>query len=147
MGKGADGKPSIGIGGVGSDYAPLTHLAGVPFVDISVKQNQRRTSSYSTYHTAYDNFAYTSQFIDPEWKAAQMVTRMAGVFVMKLAQRENLAFSAGSTQTMVSDYINAIDASMEDLMEKGQMEALKSAADKFNRALETTVNNSKSTRA
>ena len=50
------------------DYAPITHLAGVPFVDISVKQNERRTTSYSTYHTAYDNYAYTEKFVDPEWK-------------------------------------------------------------------------------
>lgn len=40
----------------------------MPFVDISVKENDRRTTSYSTYHTAYDNYAYTEQFVDPEWK-------------------------------------------------------------------------------
>ena len=145
--KGTDGKPAIGAGGVGSDYAPLTHLAGLPFVDISVKQNDRPIALYSTYHTAYDNYAYTKQFVDPEWKAAQMVTRMAGVFVMKLAQRDNLAFSAGSTVDMVNEYVDAVDTPMQDLMEPDQIEALKSAADKFNRALEATVSNSQGTRA
>ena len=39
---GEDGKPKIGVGGTGSDYAPMTHLVGLPFIDISVKQNDRR---------------------------------------------------------------------------------------------------------
>ena len=41
-----------------------------------------------------------------------MVTRMAGVFVMKLAERDTLSFSAANTETMINDYVSAIDQPM-----------------------------------
>ena len=41
-----------------------------------------------------------------------MVTRMAGVFVMKLAERDTLSFSSINTETMINDYVSAIDQPM-----------------------------------
>ena len=41
-----------------------------------------------------------------------MVTRMAGVFVMKLAERDTLSFSSTNTETMINDYVSAIDQPM-----------------------------------
>ena len=64
---GAEDKPSIGLPGLGSDYAPFTHLSGIPIVDVGFSQTVRKISSYSTYHTGYDNFQYV-KMIDPGFK-------------------------------------------------------------------------------
>merc|ERR1711953_435424 len=42
--------PSIGRGGVGSDYGPFAHMAGLSFIDVGVKPSNRSVRSYSTYH-------------------------------------------------------------------------------------------------
>ena len=63
------GFPSIGLPGLGSDYAPFTHLTGLNIVDVGFSQSSRvLRSSYSTYHTGYDNFEYIDIFIDPGFR-------------------------------------------------------------------------------
>ena len=37
---GAEDKPSIGLPGLGSDYAPFTHLSGIPIVDVGFFANR-----------------------------------------------------------------------------------------------------------
>ena len=44
-------RPSIGLGGVGSDYAPFQHTLGVPIIDVGFIQKNRTIPIYSTYHT------------------------------------------------------------------------------------------------
>ena len=44
-------RPVIGLGGVGSDYAPFQHTLGVPIIDVGFVQKNRTIPIYSTYHT------------------------------------------------------------------------------------------------
>ena len=49
----AEGRPSIGNPGLGSDYAPFHHFGGVPVIDVGFTQTTRKIGIYSTYHTGY----------------------------------------------------------------------------------------------
>ena len=60
-------RPSIGLGGVGSDYAPFQHTLGVPIIDVGFIQKNRTIPIYSTYHTVkgllYNLSVFSTQFL------------------------------------------------------------------------------------
>ena len=106
-------RPSIGLGGVGSDYATFQHTLGVPIIDVGFVQKNRTIPIYSTYHTAYDNFEYASKWIDPGFKAAATVSSIVGGFLIKLGESDAFQVSAEGTISLVESYQNAINDDMK----------------------------------
>jgi len=130
-------RPVIGLGGVGSDYAPFQHTLGVPIIDVGFVQKNRTIPIYSTYHTAYDNFEYASKWIDPGFKAAGTVSSIVGGFLIKLGESDSIPVKADGTISLIESYHSAITDDMKNYMADGQMEALDLAINNFKGAIKS----------
>ncbi|CBY22313.1 unnamed protein product [Oikopleura dioica] len=122
-------RPSIGNPGLGSDYAPFHQFAGVPVVDVGFNQKTRKVSTYSTYHTGYDNMEYL-RMIDPGLRAAKKVTEVAGSILIRAACSDYFPVDT----TPMADFVDSLDEKLSEVgseVTTDQQKLIKRASSSF----------------
>jgi N-acetylated-alpha-linked acidic dipeptidase len=74
----------VGDLGSGSDYTSFLQHLGIPSSDIG------SGGGTGTYHSAFDNFAFFKQFVDPTFEYEQQMARVFGVEILRMAQADVL---------------------------------------------------------
>ncbi|XP_036382704.1 aminopeptidase NAALADL1 [Megalops cyprinoides] len=124
--------------GAGSDYAAFIHFLGITSMDIAYTYDRSKTKAriYPAYHTAYDTFNYSAQYIDPGFTSHQTVARTAGNVLLRLADSLLVPFSSTDYAESLEQYLSTALQNFNDrLAQKGiSMEPLKNAVTKFRTA-------------
>ena len=84
--KGSDRQePNIGNLGGGSDHIAFYMHVGVPSLSGGA-------GGPNLYHSNYDSFRFYERFVDPEFKMGGMVTQVAGLMALRLANAEVIPY-------------------------------------------------------
>lgn len=113
---GEDGRhPKIPPLGSGSDYSAFCQRAGVPSADIryvfNMLQFHSNISSYPTYHSIHDTFAYVKKFVDPDFTTHLAVAQVWGSAAFLLAETPVLPINC-------SDYAVALNKGLSNVQKK-----------------------------
>ena len=142
------GFPSIGLPGLGSDYAPFTHLTGLNIIDVGFSQSSRvLRSSYSTYHTGYDDFNYIDKFIDPGFRyvfgvykkhkiyfsrASKKVTEVTAGMIIRAADFSDFPVNASPFVKYLNDYLaNLENSAIPPKLMTGQLDAIRQSKNMY----------------
>jgi N-acetylated-alpha-linked acidic dipeptidase len=74
----------VGDLGSGSDYTSFLQHLGIPSSDVG------SGGGTGTYHSAFDNFNFFKQFVDPTFEYEQEMARVFGLEVLRMAQADVL---------------------------------------------------------
>jgi N-acetylated-alpha-linked acidic dipeptidase len=91
---------NVGVLGSGSDYTAFLHHFGVPSWDLGFD------GSYGVYHSAYDSFAWMSQYGDPGFKYHQLAAQLVGSLAIALADSSVAPIEYRDTATALQQYLN-----------------------------------------
>ncbi|KAM9317210.1 aminopeptidase NAALADL1-like [Gastrophryne carolinensis] len=139
--------PQIGTLGIGSDYAPFLHYLGITCMDIAYTYDRRVTSAriYPAYHTAFDTFNYTAEYIDPGFTSHQTVARTAGNVLLRLSDSLILPLGVRDYVETLEDYYNKAEGFKTNLSKYNiSLDPLKAAIGRYKaaaEALEDTIEN------
>jgi N-acetylated-alpha-linked acidic dipeptidase len=92
---------SIGDLGSGSDFTPFLQHAGVPSTDIS------SGGPYGVYHSVFDNYAWYTQYADPNFVYLQEMARVFGLEALRMADADVLPYDYVAYAREISSYIEA----------------------------------------
>ncbi len=124
-------EPEVGNLGGGSDHIAFYMHVGVPSWGGG-------TGGFTQYHSAYDNFAYYSRFVDSAFTMGPMVSQVFGVMALRLANAELIPYDVMRYATDLEKHLNTIEKniksyhasySCEKLM--GAVQELKKNADAY----------------
>ncbi|XP_057686898.1 aminopeptidase NAALADL1 isoform X2 [Corythoichthys intestinalis] len=104
--------PRMGyLTGEGSDYAPFVHYLGITSLDLMYTYDRSKTKVriYPAYHTAYDTFDYSSNYVDPGFYTHQAVAKTAGSVLVRLADSLLLPMNC-------SDYAESLEAYLSEAL-------------------------------
>lgn len=111
----ADGQnPKIPPLGSGSDYSPFCQRVGVPSADIRYLYDMLKfhnITSYPTYHSIYDTFAYVKRFVDPHFTTHLAIAQVWASTAFLLAETPVLPINC-------SDYAVALNKGALDIKKK-----------------------------
>jgi N-acetylated-alpha-linked acidic dipeptidase len=88
-GRGADGSPSYGDLGGGSDHVAFWCHAGIPSIALSAGGGEG-----TSYHSNYDTVAWYRSVVGDDYASARLVTGITSAMVAELAGRERPPISA-----------------------------------------------------
>ena len=109
--KGTD-KPKIYPANTGSDYVNFIGITGVPSIDVRYTYDESLgLSFYPIYHSGYENFHLFQKYIDPEFKYAEVVTKVMGELALRLASEAILPYS-------IDDYVQNIKECVTDAQKR-----------------------------
>ncbi|MDP6539102.1 MAG: M20/M25/M40 family metallo-hydrolase [Planctomycetota bacterium] len=74
--------PALGLPGSGSDFAAFLHHLDLPVIDIAF-----HGAGGGQYHTAFDDFLLVERFLDPTWRAHELVGLFFAELLVELASR------------------------------------------------------------
>jgi N-acetylated-alpha-linked acidic dipeptidase len=101
MGAVAAGGSDVSLGnlGSGSDYTGFVDHLGVPSSDI------RTTGNYGVYHSVFDNYAWYRKFGDPGFYYSQMIARVFGLEVLRMANAQVLPYDYENYGQEITQYV------------------------------------------
>ena len=103
----ADGSPTMGNLGGGSDHVAFYTHAGIPSAGLSTGGRS------GIYHSNYDNFAWFERFGDTEWVFGPMLARADGLLALRFANADLLPYDvvryAVDTRTHVNTLLAVAD--------------------------------------
>ncbi len=99
----ADGEPSLGLPGSGSDFAVFLHHLSVPVLDIHFGGN-----SGGQYHTRFDDFAQMDRFLDPGWVGHELAGRFLATLLVDYAERGAGLFDEAEAATALAEHAGAL---------------------------------------
>ncbi|HMK30684.1 MAG TPA: M28 family metallopeptidase [Terriglobales bacterium] len=111
----------LGNLGSGSDYTPFLDHAGVPSSDV------RSSGNYGVYHSVFDNYQWFRKFGDPGFLYSQMIARVIGMEVLRMANADVLPHDYEAYGSEIVRYLGAA--------EKHAREALGDDAPSFQSAM------------
>ena len=97
----------VGDLGSGSDYAAFLEHLGVPAADFG------SSGSYGVYHSVFDNFAWFTKFIDPQFAYERQQARFWGLEILRMADAEALPYD-------YEEYGRELHAYLESAQKKAQ---------------------------
>ncbi|XP_074628297.1 putative N-acetylated-alpha-linked acidic dipeptidase isoform X1 [Acropora palmata] len=133
----SDGRnPKIPPLGSGSDYSPFCQRVGVPSADIRYvfdKVKFHNISSYPTYHSIHDTFAYVKKFVDPHFATHLAIAQVWASAAFLLAHTPIVPINCSDYATALRRGALDIKKTYEDdLTQKGiSLEYLEKAVQTF----------------
>jgi N-acetylated-alpha-linked acidic dipeptidase len=115
MGAVAAGGSDVSVGnlGSGSDYTSFVDHLGVPSSDI------RTTGNYGVYHSVFDNFEWYCKFGDPGFHYSQMISRVFGLEVMRMADATVLPYDYENYGAEILDYVEQAEQRAQEVFGEG----------------------------
>lgn len=107
---------SLGNLGSGSDYTSFVDHMGIPSSDI------RTSGNYGVYHSAFDNYEWYRKFGDPGFQYSQMIARVFGLQVLRMADATVLPFDYQNYGIEIMQYILAAERNAQDTFGEGSPE-------------------------
>jgi len=99
--KANDSQPEVVELGSGSDYTPFLQHAGVPSTDIG------SSGPYGVYHSAFDDFAWFVQNVDPHFVVIEQMARIFGLETLRMADADVLPYDYANYARAISSYVDA----------------------------------------
>ncbi len=100
----ADGTPTMGNLGGGSDHIAFYTHAGIPSAGLSTG------GPSGIYHSNYDNFAWFERFGDTEWVFGPMLARADGLLALRLANADLLPYDVTRYATDTRTHVDTLRA-------------------------------------
>ena len=110
----------IGALGSGSDYSAFLEHLGVASIDIGYGGEGE---SGGVYHSAYDDFAHHSRFVDPGFTYAGVLAKTAGRMVLRTADAELPVNRYGDFADQVGIYLDEVKKLAKNKKEKAESQA------------------------
>lgn len=104
---------SLGNLGSGSDYTSFVDHLGVPSSDI------RTSGNYGVYHSVFDNYEWYRKFGDPGFVYSQMIARMFGMQVLRMANADVLPYDYQNYAEEILQYVQAAEKRAEEVFGEG----------------------------
>lgn len=136
-------EPEVGNLGGGSDHLAFYTHVGVPSLNAG-------TSGVTPYHSAYDNMAYYTRFVDSTFRFGPMVTQVFGIMTLRLADADAVPYDVARYATDLEKHIGTVEKSIkayhpayscEKLMQA--VAELKQSATAYQQALATALQSGK----
>jgi N-acetylated-alpha-linked acidic dipeptidase len=111
----AAGGSDVALGnlGSGSDYTSFVDHAGVPSSDI------RTSGNYGVYHSVFDNYEWYRKFGDPGYEYSQMLARVFGLQVLRMADANVLPYNYQTYGIDIMQYILSAERSAKETFGEG----------------------------
>ncbi|MBS1621505.1 MAG: M28 family peptidase [Bacteroidetes bacterium] len=108
----------LGALGAGSDYSSFLQHLGIASMDIGFGgENQG-----GEYHSAYDSYDLFVKFKDPGFHYGEALTKTAGRITMRMANADVLPFNFNSFYKTVNDYVNEVQALLDNSRSQTEVE-------------------------
>jgi hypothetical protein len=91
------------VGG-GSDHVPFFHHLGISVIDLTFRQG----ATYGVYHSIYENFDYYSRYVDPNYDACEVMSKVIGLIVLRLSTNDLLSFKLKEQSEVLNLYFNKL---------------------------------------
>lgn len=98
----ANGEPSMGNLGGGSDHVAFYTHAGVPSASLG------SSGRSGIYHSNYDNFAWFERFGDPDWVFGPMIAAADGLLALRFANADLLPYDVTRYATDTRTHVNTL---------------------------------------
>ncbi len=103
---GSKPEPEVGNLGGGSDHIAFYMHVGIPSWGGG-------TSGVTPYHSAYDNFAYYSTFVDSTFTMGPMVSQVFGIMALRLANADLIPYDVKRYATDLETHLTSIEKSIK----------------------------------
>ena len=115
MGSVAAGGSDVSLGnlGSGSDYTSFVDHLGVPSSDV------RTSGNYGVYHSMFDNYEWYRKFGDPGFVYSQMIARVFGMEVLRMADAAILPYDYENYGQEISQYVQSAERHAEEVFGEG----------------------------
>lgn len=115
MGAVAAGGADVSLGnlGSGSDYTSFVDHLGVPSSDI------RTSGNYGVYHSVFDNYEWYRKFGDPGFVYSQMIARVFGMEVLRMANATVLPYDYENYGAEILEYVQTAEARAREVFAQG----------------------------
>ena len=104
---------SLGNLGSGSDYTSFVDHMGIPSSDI------RTSGNYGVYHSVFDNYEWYRKFGDPGFQYSQLIARVFGLEVLRMADADVLPLDYQNYATEIMQYVLAAEKHARDTFGEG----------------------------
>ncbi|HVZ15779.1 MAG TPA: M28 family metallopeptidase [Terriglobales bacterium] len=114
-GVGSAGGSDVSLGnlGSGSDYTSFVDHLGVPSSDI------RTSGNYGVYHSVFDNYEWYRKFGDPGFVYSQMLARVFGLEVLRMADATVLPYDYEGYAQEILMYVQEAEKRAQDVFGEG----------------------------
>jgi N-acetylated-alpha-linked acidic dipeptidase len=96
--------------GDGSDYAPFLDHAGVSALNLGFGGE----GDGDSYHSIYDDFAWYSKFMDPDFVYGRLLAQTAGTAMMRLADADFVPYDYTAMADTISRYESELEKQLKD---------------------------------
>jgi N-acetylated-alpha-linked acidic dipeptidase len=112
---GAGGGSDVSLGnlGSGSDYTSFVDHMGIPSSDI------RTSGNYGVYHSVFDNYEWYRKFGDPGFQYSQLIARVFGLQVLRMADADVLPYDYQNYATEIMQYSLAAEKHAREVFGEG----------------------------
>ncbi len=104
---------SLGNLGSGSDYTSFVDHMGIPSSDI------RTSGNYGVYHSVFDNYDWYRKFGDPGFRYSQLIARVFGLQVLRMADADVLPYDYQNYATEIMQYALAAERHAREVFGDG----------------------------
>jgi len=104
---------SLGNLGSGSDYTSFVDHMGIPSSDI------RTSGNYGVYHSVFDNYEWYRKFGDPGFVYSQMIARVFGLEVLRMADAGVLPYDYENYGSEIVQYVQAAEHRAQEVFGEG----------------------------
>ena len=105
---------AIGTLGDGSDYASFLDHAGISALNIGYGGEDEADS----YHSIYDDFAWYTRFVDPDFWYGRTLAQTGGTAVMRLADAELIPYEYTGLADTIGKYVTELEKILKDKQEE-----------------------------
>jgi N-acetylated-alpha-linked acidic dipeptidase len=106
--------------GSGSDYSAFLEHLGVASIDIGY---QGEGESGGVYHSAYDDFAHHSHFVDPGFAYAAVLAKTAGRMMLRVADADLPVNRYGDFSAQIGLYLDEVKKLAKSKKEKAETQS------------------------
>lgn len=136
----ADGAPSIGNLGGGSDHVGFYMYAGIPSAGVSI------SGSVPIYHTNFDTFWFYENHLDPDFGYGPALADVYGLIALRFANAQILPYDIASYSTDLNAHMESISelAGTDLFTESGlpeKMEQITALTDQYEELLRQQTEN------
>ncbi|HEY2685174.1 MAG TPA: transferrin receptor-like dimerization domain-containing protein [Steroidobacteraceae bacterium] len=106
--------------GDGSDYTAFQDFAGIPTLDLGYGGED----DGDQYHSIYDDFAWYTKFVDPDFVYGRALAQTAGIAVMRMADADLLPYDYTPQAEAIGKYVSDLEKLLKDKQDEYTERAL-----------------------